>query len=80
MKDLLDVFFDACESAIEYSASSGYRYFVYRASETSFSGTPELREKWLFRAYPGGRKQLSLEGKNFLKEQGVDVKKATRLK
>lgn len=35
---------------------------------------------YLFKAYPGGRKQLTAAGVAHLEERGVDVKKATAIK
>jgi hypothetical protein len=45
--------------------------YLYQRQDGSFYTSFECRKGWLFRAYPGGRKELSTSGNEILKEAGI---------
>lgn len=43
--------------------------YLYRRQDGSFYTSFEYRNGWLFRAYPGGRKELSTRGNELVKAE-----------
>lgn len=60
-------FKEACAKAAIKAGETGVQFFVYDAP-TTWDVTASFRPGWLFRAYPGGRKVLSVEGTKLLQE------------
>jgi len=65
----------ACQLAVDLAKKHNCVQRVYRAGETTiFYPHPEYRTDWLFKAWPGGRKELSLRGTELLKNNNVSAK------
>lgn len=65
----------ACQLAVDLAKKHGCVQRVYRVGETTvFYAHPEYRADWLFKAWPGGRKELSLQGTELLKINNVSTK------
>lgn len=56
---------EAMNRTKQESVDSGHLVYLYRKNDKFFISR-ELRDDWLFKAYPGGRSQLSKKGKEIL--------------
>lgn len=65
-------FLQAVKKAINISKSSGKCCYVFQCDLLDFDIGP-WREDWLFQSYPGGRKILSIRGKEIWAEHGSDA-------
>lgn len=45
--------------------------YLYQRPNGTFYSSYEHRNNWLFRAYPGGRRELSIAGKKIAQELGI---------
>ena len=62
MKDILS----AMVKAVRRAKMEFHIFYVYQNTNSEFFISSELSSKWLFKAYPGGRKVLSMAGKELL--------------
>lgn len=58
------LFLQTAKSAIEQAKKEGVLYYVY-FWEDEYYTLPTWYEGWIFRVYPGGRKEFSVRGKRF---------------
>lgn len=64
-------FREACEDAIRQAKEHNVVFYVYSGT-TMWNITPTYQDvfktgaKWLFKAYPGGRHEMSVEGNHVL--------------
>lgn len=63
-------FVEACVQAAEKSKKYETIIYVYYSSESWVIG-PAYKKGWLFKAYPGGRKVLSMDGKTLLSMESL---------
>lgn len=59
-------FAEACVEASQLAVENGKEYFVYHATNGGFMVSHQYDRDWLFRAYPGGRKVVSLAGSKLI--------------
>lgn len=72
------VFTSACSNAIQRSKALGIVCRVYQSFNTFYVNSDKERgddgtSGWLFMAYPGGRKVLSLAGVKLCEELNIKV-------
>jgi hypothetical protein len=69
-------FLQACVDAARKAKDKGVVFYVYEAP-TMWHITPNYhRHSWLFRAYPGGRKEMSEAGARLAEAEGVNVRES----
>lgn len=56
---------EAIQKTIDGAISSGELCYLYE-NENGYFLSYQYRHTWLFRAYPGGRKELSRKGKEIV--------------
>ena len=66
-------FLQACVLAAKKATEEGKTYYVHEAP-TYWSISALFSPDWLFRAYPGGRKQMTEAGAKLAEIEGVDVR------
>lgn len=64
-------FIKACSRAIVRAKITGGQYYVARDSNGDYHASKNYKQKWLFMAYPGGRKQLSTDGVKLAESLGI---------
>ena len=62
MKDILSVM----ATAVKLAELEFHIFYVYQNAKSEFFISSELSSNWLFKAYPGGRKVLSMAGRELL--------------
>jgi hypothetical protein len=58
-------FFKACEFCAKVAAEEGKKHFVRRRGD-HFVVSGDISKDWLFTAFPGGRKVLSVAGREIV--------------
>lgn len=58
---------DAMVDCVKKAKESGHLYYILSNGMGGFRLTRTRYHNWLFKAYPGGRKELSLTGKNYVR-------------
>lgn len=65
-------FYEAVQEAKKLAVEEFKLYYVFEMPD-GFHVSPNYRRHWLYRAYPGGRFELSKAGVEYLGQQGVSL-------
>ena len=67
MKDILSAMIEA----VKLAKNEFCIFYVYQNENGNFDISPTLKSDWLFKAYPGGRKVISIAGKERMNENDL---------
>jgi hypothetical protein len=56
----------------------GCKLLLYRGKSGKYFSSTHIWDDWLFKVYPGGRKEFSVIGKELVESWGVNLNEVTR--
>jgi len=64
-------FVQAMKETVDCARVSGHCYYLFKSKSQGWLISAHYWNDWLFKAYPGGRKQLSVDGNALLRAERI---------